>query len=160
MKNNACLVAFSLLMTLLFQVQGIIACACSDNADVTSSASYVTTAEYCEYLNEQASPEDPNGLFDEKMGGTSQTPALIIRSVTSGRYTYSVALGQEAAPICFVSDQSQKLFLQWLGNKVSSSGSQNAKAPTVRAQSLHCGCGSLHNCNACPLIWKKCPCGS
>ena len=47
---------------------------------------YVTTSQYNEFLNAVAVTKDTHGLYDQRMGGAAETPALIICSETAGGY--------------------------------------------------------------------------
>jgi hypothetical protein len=152
MKKYYRLFSCFLLAMMLLSGNHVMACSCCDNTDTISPASYVTATQYCEYLNENASPEDPNGLYDKKMGGIAKTPALIIRTKTDDGYSYSVASGQEEAPI-YVNHKNKKLFLKWCYEKLAEIDDESI----VRPLTLSCGCYQ-HGCSICRINYLYCPC--
>lgn len=116
-----------------------------------------TTAQYCDYLMERASPKDPYGLYDERMGGTDITPPLIIRSENEEGFTYSVAPGQGETPILFVNHKNQKRFTHWLDDKKLLER-QEIETPTIYPMWFYCICGGVRDCSYCPFNFGMCPC--
>jgi len=150
-----CLLVCFLLGLSLLHVNKVMACSCCDNTGTISTSSYVTTTQYCEYLNENASPEDTNGLYDERMGGTAKTPALIIRTKTDDGYSYSVASGQEEAPILHVSHKAAKEFCDWWNdNQESNTQAESTGDGVIRPLTNYCYC---HPC-LCRATFLYCPC--
>ena len=101
--------------------------------EVEAKESIGTTAEYCEFLNEEA-VVDALGFYDEKMGnqttgyrlqatGSEITTASLIRSGNPGNYHYEVMDGKENSPINYVSQNTAMCYCDWLENAASTSTS-------------------------------------
>jgi formylglycine-generating enzyme required for sulfatase activity len=82
----------------------------------------VTNAQYIEFLNAKAK-SDPLFLYDLKMADPSTYPCCInqgvggiVRSGTSGSYTYSAIAGRENLPVNYVSFFDALRFANWMNN--------------------------------------------
>lgn len=80
----------------------------------------VTASQYVQFLNAVATTSDPYGLYNPKMG-TSSDPTFwatsgITQSGVSGNYTYSVVAGRENFPVNYVSWGDAARFVNWLSN--------------------------------------------
>jgi len=84
-----------------------------------------TNAQYAVFLNAVAA-SDPHGLYNTNMGNSSyNSRGGIVRSGTSGSYTYSTIAGRENKPVNWVSWRSAARFANWMHN-----GMQNDAATT------------------------------
>lgn len=72
----------------------------------------VSNAQYAEFLNAKAA-SDPYGLYDENMG---LGRGGIVRSGSSGSYTYSTISGRDEMPVNFVTLFDAMRFVNWLHN--------------------------------------------
>jgi len=76
----------------------------------------VTTAQYVNFLNHKAQ-SDPYGLYNTNMDtANNQYGCNIIRTGTSGSYSYSVAADWANRPVNFVSYWDSCRFANWLDN--------------------------------------------
>ena len=82
----------------------------------------VTTAQYCQFLNAVAAA-DSYGLYSTNMANPASTGPWyhgvgcgILRSGSSGSYTYSVVSGRENYPVNYVPWVSAIRFCNWLQN--------------------------------------------
>jgi formylglycine-generating enzyme required for sulfatase activity len=76
----------------------------------------VTNAQYAEFLNAKAT-SDPYGLYDPLMASAvASNFGGILRSESSGSYTYSVIPGRENKPVNFISWYDAVRFANWLNN--------------------------------------------
>lgn len=75
----------------------------------------VTNAQYCEFLNAVADA-DPNGLYNERMGGGWNDMGGISRIGDAGSYTYSVRTNRGDRPVNYVSWYDTLRFANWLHN--------------------------------------------
>ena len=85
----------------------------------------VTVKEYCDFLNAVAT-DDPHHFYEEWMGSDPET-ACILRSGTSGNYSYSVLNGKGGMSISEVNLLNQARYCNWLENG-QPTGSQSQKA--------------------------------
>jgi formylglycine-generating enzyme required for sulfatase activity len=76
----------------------------------------VTAAQYTEFLNAKAA-SDPYGLYHTDMAD-ERTPggAIILRSGSSGSYSYTAVSGREDQPVRFVSFYDGLRMANWLHN--------------------------------------------
>ena len=97
---------------------------------------YVTANQYCEFLNAVATIEDTYQLYDVRMAGGAETPALINRSEFNSSYGYSAVAGKEDSPIIYVNDSNQQRFCNWLHNG-QPSGKQELETTETGAYALN-----------------------
>jgi hypothetical protein len=77
----------------------------------------VTAGQYCEFLNAVAKNADPYGLYNPNMNIVNySTGCNIIRNVSAGKYSYSVASDWANRPVNFVSWGDAARFCNWLQN--------------------------------------------
>jgi len=75
----------------------------------------VTSAQYAQFLNAVAA-SDPYTLFSDNRPASQWSSFGIVRSGTSGSYTYSVPAGWENYPVNYVSFADAARFCNWLQN--------------------------------------------
>lgn len=76
----------------------------------------VTAGQYCEFLNRKAK-SDPRGLYNTTMASIDIYGGCgILRSGTSGTYSYSVAAEWAQRPVNYVNFWDACRFANWLGN--------------------------------------------
>lgn len=96
----------------------------------------VTNAQYAAFLNAVAAA-DPFNLYNESMGGEF---GGIIRTGTSGSYTYSTATGRANNPVNFVSFWDAARFANWLhngqGNASTETGAYTLTPDGIAANSI------------------------
>ena len=79
-----------------------------------------TNAQYATFLNTVAA-SDPHGLYNTNMANSSYSSrGGIIRSGTSGSYTYSAVAGRENMPVNWVSWRSAARVANWMHNGMQS----------------------------------------
>ena len=78
----------------------------------------VTNAEYTEFLNAVAK-SDPHQLYDGRMAGEHGS---IVRSGSSGEYTYKTEVGGAGKPVSYVTWDSCARFANWMSTGKSESG--------------------------------------
>jgi sulfatase modifying factor 1 len=91
----------------------------------------VTNAQYAAFLNAVAAA-DPFNLYNEGMGGDF---GGIVRSGSSGSYTYGTSTGRANNPVNFVSFWDAARFANWLHNG-QGSGSTETGAYTLTPQGI------------------------
>ena len=101
-------------------------------------ARYETTnAQYAEFLN-GAAKSDPNGLFNSNM--ESDTRGGIIRTGSSGNYSYALKPGMQNLPVNWVSFWDGLRFANWHnnggGNASTDSGSYLLTAQAISENSV------------------------
>lgn len=82
----------------------------SKNSSSPDHFSYVTVAEYCNFLNVVAA-NDPHALYDPK-----QASNFIIRSGDPGFYKYTSVTGAENSPVVYVTVNDAVRFCNWVEN--------------------------------------------
>ena len=83
----------------------------------------VTTAQYCDFLNNKAK-SDPYGLYNGWTMWNSTQGCKIHQTGTSGNYTYSVASDWANRPVNNVSYWSACRFANWLNNGQGNGGTE------------------------------------
>jgi formylglycine-generating enzyme len=112
-------------------------------ADATGSVGYaysiakyeVTNAQYAEFLNAVAD-NDSNALYNEEM--STDARGGILRSGSSGSYSYAVKSGHANNPVVFVSFYDTLRFANWLHNG-QPSGLQDATTTEFGAYDMSAG---------------------
>ena len=84
----------------------------------------VTAAQYTDFLNQKART-DTYGLYHEAMSNQSLYGCNILRSGSSGSYTYSVAADWANRPVNFVSYWDACRFTNWLQNGQGDGNTEN-----------------------------------
>lgn len=92
----------------------------------------VTNAQYTTFLNAVAS-SDPHGLYITPMGGSF---GGIMRSGSSGSYTYSTISGRENNPVNFVSFWDAARFANWLTSGNTETGVYQLSATGISNNSI------------------------
>ncbi|HSV16357.1 MAG TPA: SUMF1/EgtB/PvdO family nonheme iron enzyme [Tepidisphaeraceae bacterium] len=95
----------------------------------------VTAAQYSQFLNAVAK-SDPNGLYDTNMANGFLGPCGIVRSGSSGGYTYSVLSGHQNLPVNFVSWGDAARFVNWLTNGQPATGVEDSATTEMGSYSL------------------------
>ncbi len=88
----------------------------------------ITNEMYARFLNAVARTDRLYGLYSSRMA--TELAGGILRSGTSGNYTYSVFLGYERLPVNFVSGFDAMRFCNWLHNGMP--GDPQAEDPSRR----------------------------
>jgi len=97
----------------------------------------VTAGQYTEFLNAVAKTADPYGLYNAKMGNNSPDWGCnIMRSVSSGSYTYSVASDWANRPVNYVSWGDAARFSNWLTSGQTEVGSYTLNGAMLDAELL------------------------
>lgn len=99
----------------------------------------VTNAQYCAFLNAVAR-SDLNGLYNTKMGATSDELGGIARSGSPGAYSYLVRPNRERRPVNYVSWYDTLRFANWMHNG-QPVGAQDAFSTEDGAYDLSQGAG-------------------
>ncbi len=116
----------------------------------------VTSGQYCEFLNAVAKT-DTYGLYNPYMDLTaypSNKGCNIMRTGSSGNYTYSVALDWANRPVNYVSIIDAARFANWLTNG-QPTGSQDNSTTEDGTYNLHYPTDSLRNPNALYAITSE-----
>lgn len=93
----------------------------------------VTNEDYIKFLQAAAKSNSPAGLYDQRMGyfdqadgsdprGNIKVTGGILRSGTSGSYSYSLRPGYARKPVNFVSYEAALRYCNWLHNGAPASG--------------------------------------
>ena len=106
----------------------------------------VTNAQYAEFLNAVADA-DPNGLYNENMGGGWNDIGGISRSGLDGSYTYSVRPNRGDRPVNYVSWYDTLRFANWLHND-QPTGAQGPGTTEDGAYDMMLGSGVVRKAGA------------
>ena len=104
-----------------------------------------TAAQYCTFLNSVAKA-DPYKLYSSGMGSTNYI-ANIIRTGSSGSYSYSVSGGDGQRPVTLVSWFDAVRFCNWMQNGQGNGSTENG------AYTLNGAMSGLYSVNAGAQFW-------
>jgi formylglycine-generating enzyme len=111
----------------------------------------VTNAQYAEFLNAKAKT-DPLALYDAAMADAAfPNSGGIVRTGSSGSYSYSAIAGRENMPVNFVSFYDAARFANWMNNGQGNSDTETGAYTLLGGTSTPSN-GAIVNRNAGAMI--------